>query len=508
MKTTDFTSNITSDKLNETLFKKFGARINFESYDREELEKYRNLLRTRVHQTESSAKFNDLLSNEAHQKDRHMLELLNTKIKEMLGESKKSNLVKKNKAGPADEPVDQDDDADDKRWDDMDEGAKVDRQAKHITKSMMKSHPGMSKDDAEGAAWAHIKHPKKKKKAEEGIEETNMNKTTEGKKIDQNKDGKNDFKDVQIARLKASGAMKDGKVKESNFPTVADAKARAEKEKTTGKFDKKKNPESGGTIYTRKSSTFSNGTEDKPKEKKVKEGAKPDFLDMDNDGNKKEPMKKAVDDKKKPASNAYTQTSGYPAFKKKKGMKESHYKLHVRLVNESLKYLINEDEEGKAKTITAASDMVNDFTTWMQRVGQYQTKSMIELADSIRAEFGQAESEAFKSAVGPALASTIETLTSQREAISHAVAVLAGEATDVAPMGMAPGMDDGMGDGTGDIPDDAGMDTMNEPTDEFGASDAAAGGAETAGRMTRESRQNVKFRKIAESHSIISRLAR
>jgi hypothetical protein len=44
------------------------------------------------------------------------------------------------------------------------EDAKVDRQAKHITKSMMKAHPSMSKDDAESAAWAHIKHPKKNKK--------------------------------------------------------------------------------------------------------------------------------------------------------------------------------------------------------------------------------------------------------------------------------------------------------------------------------------------------------
>ena len=34
------------------------------------------------------------------------------------------------------------------------------------------------------------------------------------------------------------------------------------------------------------------------KDKKVKEGAKPDFLDMDKDGNKKEPMKKAIKDKK------------------------------------------------------------------------------------------------------------------------------------------------------------------------------------------------------------------
>ena len=38
------------------------------------------------------------------------------------------------------------------------EGAKVDRQAKHITASMMKK--GKSKEDAESIAWAHIKHPK------------------------------------------------------------------------------------------------------------------------------------------------------------------------------------------------------------------------------------------------------------------------------------------------------------------------------------------------------------
>jgi hypothetical protein len=36
-----------------------------------------------------------------------------------------------------------------------------------------------------------------------------------------------------------------------------------------------------------------------PKDKEMKEAAKPDFLDMDKDGDKKEPMKKAVADKKK-----------------------------------------------------------------------------------------------------------------------------------------------------------------------------------------------------------------
>jgi hypothetical protein len=185
-------------------------------------------------------------------------------------------------------------------------------------------------------------------------------------------------------------------------------------------------------------------------------------------------------------------------------LKESQeiFKRHVRIVNESLAYLLAEDEEGKAKAITAAGDMVNDYTSWMQRVGQYQTKSMIELADAIRADFGQAEAEAFKQSVGPALSATLEVLTQQREAISNAVAVLAGEATPMEPMGMEPGMDTGMEPGM----DMSEPDMMNEPTgDEFGAADAAAGGPEAAGREMRES----KFqRKLAESHSIMAKLSR
>ena len=143
----------------------------------------------------------------------------------------------------------------------------------------------------------------------------------------------------------------------------------------------------------------------------------------------------------------------------------------------------------------------------MQRVGQYQTKSMIELADAIRGEFGQAESDAFKQAVAPALASTLETLTTQRETISHAVAVLAGEATDVAPMGAQPGMDAGEFGGT-PVPGDSEVDSMNPPPDDMGGDGLDAADAASGGRMTREGRQVSTLRKIAESHSIMSKLAR
>lgn len=209
--------------------------------------------------------------------------------------------------------------------------------------------------------------------------------------------------------------------------------------------------------------------------------AKPDFLDMDKDGNKKEPMKKAVKDKKK--------------------VKESQFNHNVRFVNESLQFLLQEDEEGKAKAITAAGDMVNDFTSWMQRVGQYQTKTMIELADAIKADFGAQESETFKQSVGPALSATLEVLTQQRETISNAVAVLAGEAAPEIPMGAEPGMEPGM--------DSAGPDMMNPPAgDEFAGADAAAGGAEVTGRAMRESKEQRRARKLSEAHSIMSKLAR
>jgi len=70
----------------------------------------------------------------------------------------------------------------------------------------------------------------------------------------------------------AKKKAEDEKVKEG-FPTVADAKARAEKEKTTGKFDKKDT--STGTVYTRKSSTFTDGGDDADT-KKAKKKAKQD----------------------------------------------------------------------------------------------------------------------------------------------------------------------------------------------------------------------------------------
>jgi len=398
MNTFDFNSKITSSKLNENMFKKFGVKVNLEKYTREELENYRNLVRTEVNQQESTAGFNDLLSNENYQKDKHVLELLNTKIKEMLGEAK----VAERKLSAAEK-----------------------KKKEEIVKAIKRDNPEKRKGKGKSSAYA-IATAQAKKTAES--KDTTMKKTTEAKKVDQNKDGKNDFKDVQIARLKASGAMsKDKKVKEA----LKGGQKKLDVAEPKGKLD----------------------------------------------------------------------AADFKALRSKKSkVKEGVRRAHQYIIIESLKKFIAEDEEGKAKDITAGTDMTNDFTSWMQRVGQYQTKSMIELADSIRANFGQAEADQFKSSIQPALEQALDALTQARETITRAVAVLAGEESAQDQMGM-----DSMGDMPGgNMGGD--MDSMNlPPEDEFGASDAAAGGTETSGRGMRES----KFaRKLAESHSIMSKLAK
>jgi len=458
MKTTDFTRKITSAKLKENLEKRFGTNVNLTKYNREQLEDIRNKFRTKIFQQEGSAGINDLLANETYQKDKAMLELLNTRIKEMLGENLKQLKNKMIELSEA-----------------------------------KKSKPDFLDMDKDGDKKEPMKKAIADKKVKEGFPTVADAKARAEKEKTTGKFDKKQTSTGTVYTRKSStfdngteDKPKSKKVKEA-FPTVASARAEHEKNKTTGKFDKKTT--STGDVYTRKSSTFDNGTEDKPKSKKTGKAVAEELkgkqgkLDVDHDGK--------------------LEKSDFAALRAKKKVKESTmFKQNVRFVNESIGYLLSEDEEGKAKAITAAGDMVNDFTSWMQRVGQYQTKSMIELSDAIRADFGPAEAEAFKQAVGPALSATLEVLTQQREAVSNAVAALAGEAVPEEPMGMEP-----------EMPPEPGMDMsepdmMNpEPEDEFGASDAAAGMG-TTGREMRESREQVRARKLAESHSIMSKLAR
>jgi hypothetical protein len=145
----------------------------------------------------------------------------------------------------------------------------------------------------------------------------------EGTEMKENLNYEQELKSLlEGAIKKLSKEKKKADKMEEGWDDMVKAGEKKRAEKGTGKFDKKKT--STGTVYTRKSSTFDDGGKDsdtKKAEKKAKKtatkeslvktvvkrvaeakkGSKPDFLDVDKDGDKKEPMKKAVADKKKGA---------------------------------------------------------------------------------------------------------------------------------------------------------------------------------------------------------------
>jgi hypothetical protein len=449
MKTTEFNSKITSAKLAENISKQFGVNVVLDKYNREQLEDFRNKLRTKIFQQEGASKINDLLTNETYQKDKAMLDLLNTRIKEMLGEDMKKLRDK----------IDQ------------------------LTEAK-KSKPDFLDLDKDGNKTEPMKKAAKDAKVKEGAKPDFLDLDKDGNKTEPMKKAAKDAKVKEAAgkctcemnkkTCKVHGKkMDEGKCNECG---MWESKCKCDH------VDESSEKPSAGLSKAKKSAIV----------KKAKKGG-----DIGKPG-------KSFDKVAKSAGGGEKGKRIAAAAMWKNAQRESidSFKKNVKLVNESLIHLLQEDEEGKAKAITAAGDMVNDFTSWMQRVGQYQTKAMIELADAIRADFGQQESETFKQAVAPALTTTLETLTQQREVISHAVAVLAGESAPSEPMGSEPApMEPGL--------DATSPDAMNpEPAgDEFGASDAAAG-AGTTGREMRESREERRARRLAEEHSIIARLAK
>ena len=82
----EFTRPVTSSKLNENLAKMYGQKLQLDKYTNEQLEDFRNRLRTRISQVETTESFDSVLKD-THQRERMFLELLNTAIEERHADS-------------------------------------------------------------------------------------------------------------------------------------------------------------------------------------------------------------------------------------------------------------------------------------------------------------------------------------------------------------------------------------------------------------------------------------
>jgi len=162
--------------------------------------------------------------------------------------------------------------------------------------------------------------------------------------------------------------------------------------------------------------------------------AKPDYIDIDGDGNKKESMKKAAKDKKAKA-------------------------------NESV---VTEGQVESSELIMAAKSMVDKYDAMIQDVGEMLNEDLAPVADKIRDEMGSDVADNFMAGMTGALQSTLDSMKADRVAADNATRLLVGDAP-AEPMGMDTDMD---------MDDVSDMEPTMDMDDEFDAAPAAQGGEE------------------------------
>ena len=223
------------------------------------------------------------------------------------------------------------------------------------------------------------------------------------------------------------------------------------------------------------------------------EEAKPDFADIDGDGDEKEPMKKAAKDKKDGGDKDKAPAAGLSAKQKKlpAGLQKA-----IAGKKGKTESVVKEGAEDQAELVMAAKDMVNRVTGWMEDTAEMQTESMLELADAIRDEQGQEKSDAFVQTVKPGLEGMYTAMESTRQSLTQGVGLLTGEAEPATDMGVDPEADM---EPTVDMEEPAADADLDVSLDAAGA---AAGGDEEAGRAKRESVKRSKKAMLESSRRL------
>ena len=148
---------------------------------------------------------------------------------------------------------------------------------------------------------------------------------------------------------------------------------------------------------------------------------------------------------------------------------------------------LREGEVQQASAIVTAKTMVDRVSRWIEELSSMENDTLLQLGDSIRDEMGQEQAKGFISSVAPAIQQALENLKSTRETMATGVRQLTGEEQGAEMLGAEPGMDmgdDEMGPAEPDAMNAGGEELGGD--DEFAAAEPAAGMGD-AGREQRES---------------------
>ena len=194
--------------------------------------------------------------------------------------------------------------------------------------------------------------------------------------------------------------------------------------------------------------------------------AKPDYIDIDGDGDKEESMKKAAKDKKENTNERYgLGPRSSPGGKRSASNPQPTQRIRGQRSGSMSESVVTEGAVESSELIMAAKSMVDKYDAMIQDVGEMLNEELAPVADKIRDEMGSDIADQFVAGMTGALQNTLDTMKNDRVAADNATRVLVGDAP-AEPMGM-------------DMDDVADMEPIEEPIeDEFAAAPAAQGGEE------------------------------
>ena len=223
--------------------------------------------------------------------------------------------------------------------------------------------------------------------------------------------------------------------------------------------------------------------------------SKPDYIDIDGDGDKKEPMKKAAKDAKKKTNEGRLGFKDLEKLGAANASKVDHEARRQGSANmepgdaDQLRYkiakqmglvesVITEGEVENAELVLAAKDMVDRVQKMLEDIGKMINEDLPPLTDAIRDEMDSSTADGFNNSMSTALQGLLDNLGTARTGVDEASRILVGETPAAEPMGMEE-------PGEVEAPDaEMGTDPTldDEEGDDFSASDAAVGGDDPMGR--------------------------
>ncbi len=490
MRTTDlFKNQRSADRINESIEKTFGKRLNLESFDLPKLEDARNKLRTQIHNARSQSGFNETLENEALTQAQWMLDAINAEIAERdefvvdagpveveegFGslEEKVQELLQKFEQAA------------------MEIGGYGDPDIKEIVKHL---ENGDAESAAEVVWYAYAdqdggEFPEKEPLIDDLQAE--FEELVDGGDQDPDEGGEtddayalasagfgsdedyesldNEAYDMDQLRKDAADRLKASLDKQSDDRI---AKLKSDREKEDEPFMAQVGRKIVGGVKgavkgAARGFSGKEGTE-------VSEKAPP--------GDKAERMVKHI-------KKGYAK-DGKLSDKERGIAYATAWKQHNKEKNESTESgedmtKLQEGEIQQASAIVTAKTMVDRVGRWIEELSGMENDTLLQLGDSIRDEMGAEQAKNFISACAPAIQAALENLKATRETLSTGVRQLTGEEQAAGMLGAEPEADLGS-----DLEAPAEPDAMNaEPADdEFAAAEPAAGGLGDSGREQRES---------------------